>query len=205
MDNEYIIPSNSTYDVKHIKINNCKPRKQKNIILDLDETLVSSMPIEEVNLSSPKTKKFNYINIENEYISFLRPNLQEFLTKIFNDFNVSIWSAGSQSYVLYIVENVILKNHPERCIDYIMFSYHCKLSKKLYKNTKDLSMLWNTFHLQGYNKDNTMIIDDFKEDVYKNNPNNCFLAEPFDYKSKHSHKDDFLNKLYPILNKFKNN
>jgi hypothetical protein len=129
-----------------------------NIILDLDQTLISSEPFESFDNKKheKKTKLFKYKNMDDYYLVFERPGLQKFLKFLFKNFNVSVWTAATKDYALFIIENMILKNKKNRHLDYIFFSYHCDISKKLTKNSKDLSLLWKTYKLKGYSKNNTI-------------------------------------------------
>lgn len=171
-----------------------------NILLDLDNTLISSLSSEEERKKfKKKYPKFRWENMDNYYKVFERPGLQKFLDFLFKNFNVSIWTAASKSYALFIIDKFILQNHPERKLDYIFFSYHCKLSRKLKHSQKDLSLLWNKFNLKGYEKKNTFIIDDHPE-VYDVQPNNCIQIEPFEFQDKNSHLDkELFNVIIPEL------
>ena len=70
---------------------------------------------------------------ENYYIIFERPGLQQFLTFLFKYFNVSIWTAASKDYALFIIDKIIIAGNKDRKIDYVFFSYHCGISKKIKK------------------------------------------------------------------------
>lgn len=174
-----------------------------NILLDLDQTIISAHADEEYDFKThkEKAKKFKYSDMDGYYIVFQRPGLQKFLDFLFKHFNVSIWTAASKDYALYIVEHIILAKKG-RNIDWIFFSYHCDISKHFKKGTKDLSMLWDIYKIPGYDNTNTYIIDDYDE-VYKTQPNNCIIALPFEFMDKHSESDDFLHKLSQELPKLK--
>ena len=139
--------------------------KDFNIILDLDQTLISAEAEEDYdfNKNKNKAKLFNFKDMDGYYIVFERPNLQSFLDYVFENFNVSVWTAASKDYALFIIEKIILCDKPERKLDWIFFSYHCDISKKITKHTKDLSMLWDIYKIDNYEKDNTLIIDDYDE------------------------------------------
>ena len=172
--------------------------KKINFILDLDQTIISGEPTEEYNFEKNKKKalKFRFETMENYYIIFERPYLQPFLTFLFKNFNISIWTAASKDYALFITDKIIIAGNKNRKIDYIFFSYHCSLSKKIKKgSSKELSILWSYFKLPKYNKNNTVILDDYVEDVYKNQKQNCIIAKPFEFTDKNSHKDNFLKDL----------
>lgn len=146
-----------------------------NIVLDLDNTLISSVGTDEDGKKFlPKESKFELerelrdemdentrmiikekidllekilqfeFNIMKEsidedltdtssilYIVFQRPHLQEFLDFLFSNFKVSVWSAASKDYVLFIINNIILKNKPTRQLEWIFFDEHCSISKKI--------------------------------------------------------------------------
>jgi hypothetical protein len=113
---------------------------------------------------------------------------------------VSIWTAASQSYALFIIDKIILANKPDRKLDYILFSYHCEVSERNTSNTKDLCMFYN--HLpEKYNKRNTFIVDDYDE-VYDTQPENCIIAPPFKFKHKESDKDTFLKDIVPLMKEY---
>jgi TFIIF-interacting CTD phosphatase-like protein len=175
---------------------------KKNILLDLDQTLISAEPTEEVDFKKDKDKmkKFKFHNMDGYYIVFERPGLQEFLTYLFANFNVSIWTAASKDYALFVIDKAILAGKANRKIDYVFFSYHCDISQalSLKKGTKDLNMLWDYFCMVGYSRDNTMILDDY-DDVYNTQKNNCIIAEPFEFSKSDSFQDKFLSRLVTEL------
>lgn len=153
-----------------------------NVILDIDETLVSTLALDEFPFTDPSIRKkmlnYDFHNMENYYIVFERPHLQAFLNFLFKNFNVSVWSAGSRDYVSYIINKVILKD-PNRKIDYVFWSYHCKESKSIFKNAnKDLRLLWKVYNIPEYAKNNTVIVDDLNE-TWKIQKNNCIKTIPF--------------------------
>lgn len=165
--------------------------KKYNIILDLDNTLINAEPSSEFPFSEMQEKatKFAFYNMEDYYIVFERPYLQEFLDYLFKYHNVSVWSAGSHSYVSFIVENIILpQDKPERKVEYIFFSHHCDISKRKKKCLKDISMLYKTFKLPGFEGDNTLLIDDLEE-TYEFQKDKVILIKPFNILDKGSEDD----------------
>jgi TFIIF-interacting CTD phosphatase-like protein len=178
---------------------------KKNIVLDLDNTLLSAVPLEDFpwgEESKQKAIKFEIHNMEDYYIVFERPYLQEFLDYIFENFEVSIWSAASKNYVLFIIENIILINS-KRKLKNIFFSYHCTLSKKMFNGgIKKLDMLWDVFKLRDYTSKNTIIIDDLPK-VKKIQPCNCYSIHPFEFTDEDSECDTELKKLICVLDKYR--
>ena len=173
--------------------------KRLNVVLDLDQTLISAedWDTEDFNNNKVKAKKFEFHDMDGYYIVFERPNLQSFLDYLFANFNVSVWTAASKDYALFIVDKILLTK-PNRHLDWIFFSYHCDLSKKKKDGSKDLSMFWDEYKLVGYNKDNTVIIDDYDE-VYETQPHNCIIAVPFEFTAKNSENDTYLKDLQRLL------
>jgi TFIIF-interacting CTD phosphatase-like protein len=171
-----------------------------NILLDLDQTLISAEASEDYNFkkNKEKSKKFTYHDMDGYYIVFERPGVQPFLDYLFANFNVSIWTAASKDYALFVIDKVIIAGHSNRNIDYIFFSYHCDVSKSKKNGSKDLSMLWDEYKMPGYTKDNTVILDDYDE-VHNTQPGNCIVALPFEYTKENSHQDRFLPYLVPYL------
>ena len=170
-----------------------------NIILDLDQTVISAEAYEDYNKkhNKLKAKKFAYSDMDGYYVVFERPGLQPFLDFLFENFNVSVWTAASKDYALFIIEKILLKKK-KRKIDWIFFSYHCEISKSIKKHTKDLKMLWEKYQINGYNTHNTIILDDYDE-VYNTQINNCIFMKPFEFLEKDSEYDNFLKIIKPHL------
>jgi len=105
-----------------------------NVFLDLDQTLISAESISADNkefdfkIDGNKAKKFRYKIMDSCYIVFERPGLQKFLDFLFANFNVSIWTAASKDYALYVIENIIINKKKSRHINWTFFSYHCDIS-----------------------------------------------------------------------------
>jgi TFIIF-interacting CTD phosphatase-like protein len=168
-------------------------------ILDLDQTIISAEPVEEYNFASnkAKSKKFKFHDMDGYYIVFERPGLQDFLDYLFANFQVSVWTAASKDYAIYILNNIILAK-PERKINYVFYSYHCDISKKKMKGTKTLAMLWEVYGIPGFTENNTVILDDYDE-VQNTQKENCLIAPPFEFQKTGSENDDFLKRLQPLL------
>ena len=175
------------------------------LVLDLDQTVISAEASEDLNFKKykEKSKLFRSDDMDGYYMVFSRPHLQEFLDYAFKHFNVTIWTAASKDYALFIIEKIILNNQPERKLDFIFFSYHCDLSKKIKKYSKELCMLWDIHKLPGYTAKNTVILDDYKADVHKCQTNNCIIAPPFEFTEKGSENDTFLIDIIPKLDKMR--
>jgi len=175
-------------------------KKKINICLDLDQTLIWAgtnkeyMPHKYPKLKE-KAKDFDTIKMDSYYTVFERPGLQDFLDFVFKNFNVSIWTAASKDYGLFIIKNIIYrKNRESRVLDWFFFSYHCDISNSTKKGTKDLSLLYDDYKLDGFKKENTFIIDDYDE-VYYTQPKNCIAVDPFIFTDDGNEKDPLLTQL----------
>lgn len=172
-----------------------KPR----ILLDLDSTLIYAEPTEDYDFNKNKEKagKFKYHDMDGYYIVFERPGVQKFLDYLFNNYNVSVWTAASKDYALFVIQKIVLQK-PGRKLDHIFFSYHCDISSWKKSGTKDLATLWDIFRLPGYSKDTTVILDDYDE-VLNTQPGNCIVALPFEFATEGSEDDTFLEVLRPHM------
>jgi len=172
-----------------------------NVILDLDQTLISGEEFEEFNekTNREKMKKYDHHTMKNYFIIFARPNLQELLDFLFKNFNVSVWTAASKDYALFIINKFILIKK-DRKLDFIFYSYHCNMSKRLKQGLKSLSMLWDVFKLKEYNEHNTIIVDD-NPDVLVKQGCNVIQIKPFYYKARNSDQDRELLKVMADLKK----
>ena len=185
---------------------------KKNIILDLDETLINANYIEDFDTEeykrlygdtlSQSQNPFEFKVMQDIYIVFKRPHLDQFLDYIFENFNVSVWTAASKDYALWIIKNYIIKD-TNRKLDFIFWSYHCTFSHTHGKGSKDLSLIWKKFQLSNYNKNNTIIIDDNPE-VFNIQPGRVIPAIEFSIFHYNLENDRFLLDIIPILEEYKN-
>lgn len=178
-------------------------RKKYNIVLDLDQTLLSAENLRtfDFKTNAAKMRKFEHVTMGNDYIVFLRPHLQKFLDFCFANFNVAVWTAAGKSYGTFIVNNIILAGRAERKLDFFFYAHHCKLSTQISPCIKDLNVLWDIFKVRGYSSENTVIIDDNPE-VYKCQLRNSFIAPPFYFHAQGSEKDEFLPETQHFLTRF---
>lgn len=187
-----------------------------NIILDLDNTILCSIEMDKLKKMSKKTlqrlEEFEYVDMGKLFRVFLRPGVQEFLTYIFKHYNVSVWTAASKDYALFIIDKIIL--HPDladiknrkdeklnignRKLDFIFFDYHGDISDDLNDHPKYLKMLWSYYKFPGYTKDNTYIIDDNRH-VHSKQHDNVIKAVYFDVEKKDSNSDTFLKDVIKEL------
>jgi TFIIF-interacting CTD phosphatase-like protein len=132
---------------------------------------------------------------------FARPYLQEFLTWLFERFNVSIWTAASKSYALYIVDKFIIAGRTNRRLDYILFSHHCRESIKACSKHKCIDILSTPSLPLGFLASNTIIIDDHKE-VFETQPSRCLRVKAFRIDKSSANTDKDLKRIMSQLEKY---
>lgn len=152
-----------------------------NIILDLDNTIIHSIPYKKMN------KVPNNIDLEStdigDFITFKRPNLDIFLDYLFKNFNVGVYTLGTKNYAEDIVWNFI-QNKPGRKVDFILAREDEIINTNLAKYaglglTKNLNFLWNDLKIYDYYPCNTFIIDD-NPFVKATNPYNTIHINKFE-------------------------
>jgi len=179
---------------------------KKNLVLDLDNTLISTVPenISTVIEGTIQTIPLPYVIYENslKMLIYPRPYLQEFLDFIFENYNVSVFTAAESNYAYYIIRTILLQDKTDRKIDFIMTYPHYQNCYDLHGKFKYIDYI--TCKINSYNRKNTKILDD-SELVAISNPDNIIKAEPFEvvvinrdntfYLNTSSFTDDYLLRL----------
>lgn len=166
-----------------------------NLVLDLDNTLISSLSFREVK--KVKHRKLIYNDMEDYYRVYSRPYLQEFLDYAFANFHVSVWTAASRDYASFIVDKIVLNGKKDRKLRIFFYDDNCAESQRIYSphSPKDLSY---AYHFEGFYPCNTIIMDDL-EDVKRANKKQTIQVKYFDAKSDSSEIDTFLKDVIPYL------
>lgn len=186
---------------------------KKNIVLDLDNTLVSTVTKDEmlklVELEEHPIP-LHYITYynDNNMLIYPRPYLQEFLDFLFENYNVSVFTASESNYAYYIINSFILDDKPNRNLDFIMTFPHYKNCLDLYIKHKYIGYITSKY--PSYTEETTRIIDD-NPAIWYSNPNNTIRAAPFDVIIRHRdgtvelNKDSFTDDyLLSLKNNLKN-
>lgn len=178
--------------------------RKKLVLLDLDNTLICSEDLDNVEDSEAlEHAKKHLVNqkMVNYYQIFERPHLQEFLSFLFANFKVGVWTASSKDYAIFIVKNFIIKDYNDRKLDLFLCSHHCNVSKRNYKGvSKHLNLLSEKWKVA--DTDNVILIDDLEE-LSEKQENTVITVKPFFYNSEFAHKDNELIELTKILEKIK--
>lgn len=165
----------------------------KNLILDLDETMVHTFsPEDKAGRFMDEMDSSRQYTIEFErggaLYGYVRPHAEEFLIGVFELFDtVSVWSAGTHEYVHKIVEvlfervNKILAGQGKSHVKpyFIMTRRHCnelKLSSdRKVCRFKPLSIVFKQY--KTFNSKNTILVDDRQDICELNCLNNIQLPE----------------------------
>jgi hypothetical protein len=184
--------------------------KKANIVLDLDNTLLSALASEEFPWKNRKYKKalgsFVTHNMDDTtdgkliFVIHERPGLQPFLDFLFKNFNVHIWTAASHGYMAVIIDKIIVPvNKPDRQLGWALCSYHGKSSKKVFNGPKNLKLLFETWNIPNMNPGNTMILDDHAG-VKKDNGGNCVHVIEFELDTGGQFDDKEIGKIKEMSN-----
>lgn len=179
-------------------------RKDINIVFDLDNTLIYSIPLQKYPKKESYLHSMPHYFMDDDYVVFERPGLQKFLKWVFKHFNVMVWSAASPEYVEFIAKNILEKYG--RSLEYVLNSENCEDSQEIFgeNHIKNLKMLWDIHDLEGYGPYNTLIIDDLKM-VCKVQPNNSINIKCFNVTKKDSYMDTELREIKKKLKKIMKN
>lgn len=156
----------------------------KNIILDLDETLVHTHENEYdgtfENLYKYKNEEYmvNFTDLmENGDITttkmwgIRRPYFQKFIKFCFDNFdNVIIWSAGTERYVKDTVNRVFYENKSPH---YIFTQKDCYIDEN--GLTKPIKYLKKNNPYLKINIEDTILVDDREENFYLNKENGILI------------------------------
>lgn len=167
----------------------------KCIVLDLDETLVSSHEtkgkpdLPEVDNSGDGHLCNNNTFYYENYRIHKRPHLKEFISFCCENFDrVVVWTAAEKDYANCIVDNVFC---PQCCAEGKMkrpsrvmtrsacITKYCPSTGK-YRSIKDLKKLWRTSESRklGINRHSTVVVDDTRE-TYSRNYGNAIPIRGF--------------------------
>lgn len=171
------------------------------IVLDIDETLISSNVVLENELDTIDQNQFDFnftLSWQSEtYYVFIkkRPFLDEFIEYLVKDFEIAVFTAADREYATKILQHLGILD---------------KL--KFFKSRESLSIGFDWFKLFVYLKKlksipdidlkKTVIIDDTKE-VANRNSKNLIHVNPFKWGRKSSENDATLLKVISLIEQIK--
>jgi TFIIF-interacting CTD phosphatase-like protein len=156
-----------------------------NVVLDLDNTLLETVPNALFN-TFPQgfINKFNVVDFPDIQAKVvLRPGLRSFLDYLFDNFNVSVFTAAEKDYSKFIRDNIVAPdnsytyNGTPKILYKALDGRHNVFSLQKYGKFKDLRIM-KDFNIPDIASCNTLLIDDL-DDVQAANPNNVIRILPF--------------------------
>jgi hypothetical protein len=154
--------------------NDCK----LNVILDLDNTIINALDEKDrMKLTEEMSNKYHYIDYIPFFRIFARPHLETFLEYLFENYNVAVMTAAEKDYALFIIKNFILTK-PDRKLKFIFFRQQVDLAREIYGGMKKLDIVYDFFKIPGFDRTNTILIDDL-EIAIESNPMNSIRVKPF--------------------------
>jgi TFIIF-interacting CTD phosphatase-like protein len=141
-----------------------------NIVLDLDETLVSVTT--SLNTASLTPVDFKFVITGQTYYVRKRPNLDKFLKYIFSKFKtVSVWTAATRPYALQVLAGIMTPLQI-KSLSFVKTRDDLKVSSKG-TYTKPLHRIFNAHSI--IKRHNTIMIDD-KRSVMVENLGNAIIV-----------------------------
>jgi len=129
-----------------------------------------------------------------------RPELQAFLTALFSNCIVSVFTAGSTDYGKFVLHSVVLQDRPERIERFgdFMARPEYKDSVRKYGVPKDLRMFFDK-HPSWAFPHNTVLLDDLPENGRGPGGGLAILAEPWYVDTQFAEYDTFLRRIFSHL------
>ena len=134
-----------------------------NIVFDLDETLINSVPEKMwgaiTQEAASKLRNFKMNLGSEKFWVFVRPYVHDdFFSWIFQTFNVGVITAATHRYATEIVYELMLKGHPERTLSFLR-------TRETYQHMynvehKRLAYLFQAIRPYNFHPCNTILLDD---------------------------------------------
>lgn len=145
----------------------------KLIILDIDETLMSSISAINARKAGIKIKPDRVITVMGQKVYlYKRPYLDKFLDYLRKNFDyIGLWSHGTNDWVEMTIKYILPPDYP------LLFAKGRKglLSRERHK---PLTFVWELFKNKGISPKNTIMIEDTIENC-ELNPRNCLEVPPY--------------------------
>ncbi len=154
------------------------------IILDIDQTLVDNMSIDEYNRNQDKLRKPDFI--KETMCIWMRPHLKELIE--FLDKNVkyiSIWTNGSFSWLYYVLTTILSKYiSKKRFLLLLSIDYSIRKSIEINGITslipiKEIGEMINRIKNNNISLYNTVLIDDNYHNCFYNKHNTIPIKKYF--------------------------
>ncbi|KAJ1386112.1 Ubiquitin-like domain superfamily [Sesbania bispinosa] len=161
-----------TRRINHFKIepqNPCRKGK-KLLVLDIDYTL------------------FDHRSTAENPLQLMRPYLHEFLTAVYSEYDIMIWSATSMKWINLKMGQLGVLDNPNykitALLDHLAMITVQTPSRGVF-DCKPLGLIWAQFP-EFYNASNTIMFDDLRRNFVMN-PQNGLIIKPF--RKAHANRD----------------
>ena len=157
------------------------------VLLDLDHTIICAVEtaqLDDIQLPKSSDTYKRGLDFEGTYEIFPRPGLELFLTKLFKQYRVGVWTAAGSSYAMFIIKNFVLTK-PSRTLEILQWSDHCDHSEEVYDHQKKMHLL------EGLEPGPFVILDD-SPDVMDSQEDRVVDSQKWDVLEIGSAKDKFL-------------
>jgi hypothetical protein len=185
------------------------------VVLDLDQTLIHSIPIHEAQgtkaarlkqYAKEAGKHHRKATMPGQYVVYARPGLEEFLEAVMARCDVVIFTMASLGYAWWVIRTYILAGKPaerRKRILAVLTEPQCAQSQAHAKakglprgreaasSPKWLSYLFDTHPELGLDKKYTVFLDDLTS-VQKANPEHAIYTPPFDVLKPGAGEDRYL-------------
>ncbi|KAJ1405405.1 Ubiquitin-like domain superfamily [Sesbania bispinosa] len=158
--------------INHFKIepqNPCRKGK-KLLVLDIDYTL------------------FDHRSTAENPLQLMRPYLHEFLTAVYSEYDIMIWSATSMKWINLKMGQLGVLDNPNykitALLDHLAMITVQTPSRGVF-DCKPLGLIWAQFP-EFYNASNTIMFDDLRRNFVMN-PQNGLIIKPF--RKAHANRD----------------
>ncbi|RDX89460.1 Ubiquitin-like domain-containing CTD phosphatase [Mucuna pruriens] len=180
------LPEDEAVDIKDMEVNKHKltrrisqfkielrnPCRQgkKLLVLDIDYTL------------------FDHRSTAENPLQLMRPFLHEFLSAVYSEYDIMIWSATSMKWINLKMGQLGVLDHPTYKITALldhMAMITVKTASRGVFDCKPLGLIWAQFP-EFYNASNTIMFDDLRRNFVMN-PQNGLTIKPF--RKAHANRD----------------
>lgn len=190
--NKILKPSQTVVDTQTFNI------RRITTVLDIDETLIHALTVSEMPANLDTSNHLTFVMDDNKdpdpYVIIARPGLYKFLDTLFKHSKVCIWTAASQDYATWIINNVLSKdasgNTVHRELPLSIFSNHCDISYDVKDGHKVLSCFFDEFKLPDldpvdFNENDIFVLFDDSKAAYTSNKrepqiHKCFRIKAFE-------------------------
>ncbi|XP_043462072.1 ubiquitin-like domain-containing CTD phosphatase 1 [Leptopilina heterotoma] len=167
------------------------------ICIESFEKNIPNYNIEELN-SFREGKKLLVLDIDNTLLDhkLVRPFLQEFLTRAYNNYDIVIWSATEMQHIRRKLEFLNAIDNPNYKIAFCLDLSAMAVIDDKHILVKPLSLIWNKY--KQYSSMNTIIVDDLSKNFILNRQSGLWI-KPFKKSHVNIHRDRELLKISDYL------